>query len=68
MEYDVIDINMGCPDKGKSEKQGCGSTMIKTPKESTGIIRAAKEGAVRAGRYTRIPRLPKTRGVQQETN
>lgn len=51
--YDGIDINMGCPDKG-IEKQGCGSAMIKTPKKAQEIIRAAKEGAVRAD-GTRIP-------------
>lgn len=57
--YDGIDINMGCPDKG-IEKQGCGSAMIKTPKKAQEIIRAAKEGAVRAD-GTRIPVTVKTR-------
>jgi tRNA-dihydrouridine synthase len=57
--YDGIDINMGCPDRG-IEKQGCGSAMIKTPKKAQEIIRAAKEGAVRAD-GTRIPVTVKTR-------
>lgn len=57
--YDGIDINMGCPDRG-IEKQGCGSAMIKTPKKAQEIIRAAKEGAVRAD-GTRIPVSVKTR-------
>ncbi len=57
--YDGIDINMGCPDKG-IEKQGCGSAMIKTPKKAQEIIRAAKEGAVRAD-GTRLPISVKTR-------
>lgn len=57
--YDGVDINMGCPDKG-IEKQGCGSAMIKTPKKAQEIIRAAKEGAVRAD-GTRLPVSVKTR-------
>ena len=42
--FDGIDINMGCPDK-TIEKQGCGSAMIRKPKEAQEIIRAAKRGA-----------------------
>lgn len=42
--FDGIDINMGCPDRG-IEKQGCGSAMIKNPKNARAVIQAAKRGA-----------------------
>ncbi len=42
--FDGIDINMGCPDKS-IEKQGCGSAMIKNPRNAQEVVRAAKRGA-----------------------
>jgi tRNA-dihydrouridine synthase len=40
--YDGIDLNFGCPDK-TIEKQGCGSSMIKTPNLARQVILASKE-------------------------
>ncbi|MFH0755615.1 MAG: tRNA-dihydrouridine synthase [bacterium] len=48
LNFDGIDINMGCPDKSVV-KQGAGSALIKNPKLAQEIIRSAKIGA---------PRLP----------
>ncbi len=63
--YDGIDINMGCPDRS-IEKQGCGSAMIKNPKNAREIIRAAKKGA-RMGESEGIPVSVKTRiGYNQD--
>ena len=42
--FDGVDINMGCPDRS-IERQGCGSAMIKNPKNAQEIVRAAKRGA-----------------------
>ncbi|MBX9906535.1 tRNA-dihydrouridine synthase [Patescibacteria group bacterium] len=42
--FDGVDINMGCPDSG-IEKQGCGSAMIKNPKNAVAVIEAALRGA-----------------------
>ncbi len=44
LDFDGIDINMGCPDKAVV-KQGAGSALIRTPKLAREIIKAAKEGA-----------------------
>lgn len=44
LDFDGIDINMGCPDKGV-ERQGAGACLIKTPEVARALIRAAKEGA-----------------------
>ncbi|MEK7531365.1 MAG: tRNA-dihydrouridine synthase [Patescibacteria group bacterium] len=44
LQFDGIDINMGCPDRS-IEKQRAGAMMIKTPEIAREIIRAAKEGA-----------------------
>ena len=43
LNFDGIDINMGCPDKS-IEKQCAGAAMMKDPKLAREIIRAAKEG------------------------
>ena len=42
MNFDGIDINMGCPDKNVC-KQGAGAAMIKDPEHAQKVIRAAKE-------------------------
>lgn len=52
--FDGLDINMGCPDR-TVEKQGCGAALMKNPKLSRELIRAAKEGA------SRLPISVKTR-------
>lgn len=44
LEFDGIDINMGCPDRSV-EKQGAGAGMIKNPESAKEIIQAAKRGA-----------------------
>ncbi|MEK7558257.1 MAG: tRNA-dihydrouridine synthase [Patescibacteria group bacterium] len=44
LDFDGIDINMGCPDKSV-EKQGAGANLIKNPKLAQEIIRATMEGA-----------------------
>jgi nifR3 family TIM-barrel protein len=44
LDFDGIDINMGCPDKSVI-KQGAGSALINTPKLAQEIIHAAKLGA-----------------------
>jgi nifR3 family TIM-barrel protein len=41
--FDGIDINMGCPDKS-IEKQCAGAAMMRDPKLTKEIIRAAREG------------------------
>jgi len=43
MDFDGIDINMGCPDRS-IEKQGCGAAMIKNPIKAHEIVWAAKDG------------------------
>lgn len=66
--YDGIDINMGCPEKN-IVKQGCGSAMIKNPKQAVKIIRSAKKGIKRAKKETgrEIPLSVKTRlGFNQD--
>ena len=42
--FDGVDINMGCPDRS-IERQGCGSAMIRNPRNARAIIAAAKRGA-----------------------
>jgi tRNA-dihydrouridine synthase len=42
--FDGVDLNMGCPAQAIM-KQGCGSAMIKNPKQAREVIRAAKRGA-----------------------
>ena len=44
LDFDGIDINMGCPDR-TVEKQGGGAALIKNPKLARELIRAAREGA-----------------------
>lgn len=44
MNFDGVDINMGCPDKNIC-KQGSGAALIKTPEKAREIIRKTKEGA-----------------------
>jgi len=44
LEFDGIDINMGCPDKSV-EKQGAGAALIKDPKLAQEVIRETKRGA-----------------------
>ncbi len=43
--FDGIDINMGCPDKNVSNKQGAGAALIQDPKLAQEIIRETKRGA-----------------------
>ena len=58
LNFDGIDINMGCPDKSVIS-QGAGSALIKTPKLAREIIQAAREGIKFAGKNT--PLSVKTR-------
>lgn len=43
--FDGIDINMGCPDKNVSGKQGAGAALIQTPELAQKIILETKRGA-----------------------
>lgn len=43
LEFDGVDINMGCPAK-KVEKKGSGAGLIKNPKLAARIIKAVQEG------------------------
>lgn len=43
--FDGIDINMGCPDKSVSGKQGSGAALIQDPKLAQKIILETKRGA-----------------------
>jgi nifR3 family TIM-barrel protein len=64
LNFDGIDLNMGCPDKSVIS-QGAGSALIKTPKLAHEIIQAAREGIKIAGKN--IPVSVKTRiGFNQE--
>ena len=58
LDFDGIDINMGCPDKSVIS-QGAGSALIKTPKLAREIIQAAKDGIKATGKN--IPVSVKTR-------
>ena len=58
LDFDGIDINMGCPDKSVIA-QGAGSALIKTPELARKIIRAAQEGIEASGK--KIPVSVKTR-------
>jgi len=58
LDFDGIDINMGCPDKSVIA-QGAGSALIKNPKLAREIIVAAREGIKASGK--RIPLSVKTR-------
>jgi nifR3 family TIM-barrel protein len=58
LDFDGIDINMGCPDKSVID-QGAGSALIRTPKLAREIIQAASEGIKNAGKN--IPVSVKTR-------
>lgn len=58
LDFDGIDINMGCPDKSVVA-QGAGSALIKNPELASKIIRAAQEGIKNAGKN--IPVSVKTR-------
>ena len=44
MDFDGVDLNMGCPDKS-IEKQNSGAAMMKNQKLAKEIIQAAREGA-----------------------
>ena len=44
LDFDGIDINMGCPDK-KVLKQGAGALLINNPRLAQEIIRQTKKGA-----------------------
>ena len=64
LDFDGIDINMGCPDKSVVA-QGAGSALIKNPELARKIIRSAQEGVKIAGKN--IPVSVKTRiGFNQE--
>jgi tRNA-dihydrouridine synthase len=58
LDFDGIDINMGCPDKSVIS-QGAGSALIKTPQLARKIIQAAHAGIKSAGKN--IPVSVKTR-------
>ena len=58
LDFDGIDINMGCPDKSVVS-QGAGSALIRTPELARKIIQAAHEGIRIAGKN--IPVSVKTR-------
>ena len=58
LDFDGIDINMGCPDKSVIS-QGAGSALIRTPKLAQEIIKAAHDGIKSAGKN--IPVSVKTR-------
>jgi len=58
LDFDGIDINMGCPDKSVVA-QGAGSALIRTPELAKKIIRAACEGIASSGK--KIPVSVKTR-------
>lgn len=58
LNFDGVDINMGCPDRSV-EKQGAGASLMKNPALARELIRAVKEGVESAGR--RIPVSVKTR-------
>ncbi len=44
LNFDGVDINMGCPDK-TIEKQCAGAALMKNPKLARELIRSAKDGA-----------------------
>lgn len=58
LDFDGIDINMGCPDKSVVA-QGAGSALIKTPKLAREIIKSALDGVKASGK--KIPISVKTR-------
>ena len=58
LDFDGIDINMGCPDKSVIS-QGAGSALIKTPELARKIIQAVHAGIKSAGKD--IPVSIKTR-------
>lgn len=61
LNFDGLDINMGCPDKS-IEKQGAGAALIKNPQLAREIIKAAKRGV-----KNKIPISVKTRlGYNQD--
>lgn len=58
LDFDGLDINMGCPDKA-IEKQGAGAALMKNTDAARAVIRAAKEGVADGGKD--IPVSVKTR-------
>jgi nifR3 family TIM-barrel protein len=58
LDFDGIDINMGCPDRSVVS-QGAGAGLIKTPQLARRIIQAVHEGIKAAGKD--IPVSVKTR-------
>ena len=44
LDFDGLDINMGCPDRS-IEKSGAGATLMKNAKLAREVIRAARQGA-----------------------
>lgn len=45
LEFDGLDINMGCPDRSV-EKQGGGAAMIKDKKNTLAVLESARAGAI----------------------
>ena len=56
LDFDGIDINMGCPDRS-IEKQCAGAAMMKDPQNAISVINAAREGL----EHKSIPVSVKTR-------
>jgi nifR3 family TIM-barrel protein len=53
LEFDGIDINMGCPDRAV-ERSGCGAALIKNPQLARELIRVARESGLPVSVKTRI--------------
>jgi tRNA-dihydrouridine synthase len=53
MQFDGIDINMGCPDRAV-EKSGCGAALMKNPARARELIRAVQKSGLPASVKTRI--------------
>lgn len=53
LDFNGVDLNMGCPDK-VIEKQGAGAAMMKSPERAREIVRAAREGGLPVSVKTRI--------------
>ncbi|MEY4747774.1 MAG: hypothetical protein RLZZ416_823 [Candidatus Parcubacteria bacterium] len=53
LQFDGIDINMGCPDRSV-EKSGCGAALIKTPEKARELIRAAARAGLPVSLKTRL--------------
>lgn len=53
LQFDGVDINMGCPDRAV-EKGGCGAALIKDPARARELIVAAKNSGLPVSVKTRI--------------